>query len=489
MTGDEGVVHALIEDLAAGKLAKQSQFQQTEEQKKIKIPSYLIYLAGLIVKTSSPSVDIGKSRSAQSLTARDNVQFESLQKRFAVLNENDMPIFRLSPRLCPTEDQLSSIQTDLARKQQELDRKATQAAEDLLSEELNSTREDGVKQYSANSKRKAKKKKKKTTIKSNSTKMPDQREVADSSSHDENLPPLTTAPDQSTSSTSTLKQVISKIQAETISSTIENDSDASAWIPVCSSKDKKARNQSASSHSTTNHYAKSAGADSKDQLESSHQAASVINDADRTGTPHDETEGNAKMGSSDPFSLKDQSLSSDNQTFATKTATKKGEAPKLKTETGPLDTAETAPSPTSVEQLNERIRLLEQALNDKDQELQQEKQANAKMISQKQQQFDDQVQAFQLRLYISETRLKTFEEALEQHVQAVASNVATSIECNSTSGNDTATATATTTTANGRNILHQYPSPKKRWVSQSNHAKDEEPASPLISKLFRRQKK
>mmetsp|Transcript_8115 Transcript_8115/g.19620 ORF Transcript_8115/g.19620 Transcript_8115/m.19620 type:complete len:138 (+) Transcript_8115:711-1124(+) len=134
---------------------------------------------------------------------------------------------------------------------------------------------------------------------------------------------------------------------------------------------------------------------------------------------------------------------------------------------------------TSVDALEERIQQLEEALKAKDQELQQEKQANAKMLSQKQQQFDDQVQALQLRLYISETRLKTFEDALEQHVQAVASNVATSIEC-------------TSSDASGRrSILHQYSSPKKRqmWVSQSNQAKEEEPSSPLISRILSREKK
>jgi len=36
------------------------------------------------------------------------------------------------------------------------------------------------------------------------------------------------------------------------------------------------------------------------------------------------------------------------------------------------------------------------------------------------------MQALQLRLYISETRLKTYEDALQQHVEAVANNVAAS---------------------------------------------------------------
>ena len=125
---DEALVHSLIEDLTAGKLVESSQFQLTNDQKNVKIPSYLVYLAGLVVMTKSSSNTEGLS-----LTPRDHQQFESLQKIFSKSKTVEMPIFRLSPRLCPTDDQLAAIQADLHEKRQELENVASQAAQDLLS--------------------------------------------------------------------------------------------------------------------------------------------------------------------------------------------------------------------------------------------------------------------------------------------------------------------------------------------------------------------
>ncbi|CAJ1957618.1 unnamed protein product [Cylindrotheca closterium] len=470
----DAVAHALIEDLAAGKLVEKSEFQLTEEQKNVRIPGYLIYLAGLIAKPSSPSGNTYTTDDAGvaiSLTTRDNEQFESLQKTFANFNKNEMPIFRLSPRLCPTEDQLTSIQTDFERKKQELEKNASKAAEDLLSAEILNNRNEDTKPIDANVKSKTKKKKKKTTNTSNSIK----NAVADSNSHEGNLPPPTSAQDQSTStSAATLEQILSQIQTETTSSVIEEDADPSSWIPVSTkSKEYKKIGNRQNEHNSAKVEPPSRKNGEIDQLDTSHQAVDVTNDSDGAETPPLGTK-----GLSDTSSMEDQFSSTNKQdTLATKTATNTGEVRRVKNETGVLDIAESASFSTSIEALQERIRLLEQAVKAKDGELKQEKQANIKALCQKQQQFDDQVQALQLRLYISETRLKTFEEALEQHVQAVASNVSTSIEC--------------TSDTSGRSILHQYSS-RKEWpirASKSNQTKDKDSPSPLISRLLSRQSK
>lgn len=60
------------------------------------------------------------------------------------------------------------------------------------------------------------------------------------------------------------------------------------------------------------------------------------------------------------------------------------------------------------------------------QQLEQERAAHAKEMARVKQQHDDLVQGLQLRLYISETKLRTYQEALEEHVNAVANNVAVS---------------------------------------------------------------
>jgi hypothetical protein len=115
--------------------------------------------------------------------------------------------------------------------------------------------------------------------------------------------------------------------------------------------------------------------------------------------------------------------------------------------------------------LENRVRQLELQLAKKDLELQQERQVHAKAMSQKHLDFDNQIQALQLRLYISETRLKTFQDALEQHVEAVSNNHA----------------------------MMQYSSPtRKKSLAGGQHEqrqKEEQPLSPLISRVLNRQSK
>ena len=67
-------------------------------------------------------------------------------------------------------------------------------------------------------------------------------------------------------------------------------------------------------------------------------------------------------------------------------------------------------------QLEQRILELEQTLAETNQRHQKEQRKEKEK-------YNDLIQALQLRLYISETRLKTYEDALENHIQAVADNM------------------------------------------------------------------
>jgi hypothetical protein len=91
-----------------------------------------------------------------------------------------------------------------------------------------------------------------------------------------------------------------------------------------------------------------------------------------------------------------------------------------------LPSFEGAPDDEKLQETTEErfmIRLLEIQLAQKEQQLQDERQAHAKAMQKEKERCDDLIQAFQLRLYISETRLKTYQDALEHHVEAVASNL------------------------------------------------------------------
>jgi hypothetical protein len=58
----------------------------------------------------------------------------------------------------------------------------------------------------------------------------------------------------------------------------------------------------------------------------------------------------------------------------------------------------------------------------KDQQLE-NRMMHVKALREEKERCEDSMQDLQLRLYISETRLKTYQDSLEQHVESVASNL------------------------------------------------------------------
>ncbi|CAB9530455.1 expressed unknown protein [Seminavis robusta] len=78
-----------------------------------------------------------------------------------------------------------------------------------------------------------------------------------------------------------------------------------------------------------------------------------------------------------------------------------------------------------LEQLQDRVGQLEEALAMSERHFQTQKEEHARELFKEREQAEERQQALQLRLYISETKLKTYEDALAEHVKAVASNTAT----------------------------------------------------------------
>mmetsp|Transcript_1453 Transcript_1453/g.2149 ORF Transcript_1453/g.2149 Transcript_1453/m.2149 type:complete len:444 (-) Transcript_1453:45-1376(-) len=74
--------------------------------------------------------------------------------------------------------------------------------------------------------------------------------------------------------------------------------------------------------------------------------------------------------------------------------------------------------------LHEMVENLQIELRRKDQQLQMARNAHSKEIQVAEEKWQERIQALQLRLYISETRLKVHEDALAQHVDLVTKNTA-----------------------------------------------------------------
>jgi hypothetical protein len=79
---------------------------------------------------------------------------------------------------------------------------------------------------------------------------------------------------------------------------------------------------------------------------------------------------------------------------------------------------------TSCSTLLDQIKLLELQLETKERQILEERVSAQKQLQTVKDQSLERIQALQLRLYISETRLQTYEDALQQHVESVAQNTA-----------------------------------------------------------------
>jgi TolA-binding protein len=73
---------------------------------------------------------------------------------------------------------------------------------------------------------------------------------------------------------------------------------------------------------------------------------------------------------------------------------------------------------------DDQIQQLEWTVRELQQQLQQERENNARILKKEREDAQELLQGMQLRLHISETRTRIFEEALAAHVDAVAQNVA-----------------------------------------------------------------
>uniref|UniRef100_A0A7S3V560 Uncharacterized protein n=1 Tax=Chaetoceros debilis TaxID=122233 RepID=A0A7S3V560_9STRA len=111
-----------------------------------------------------------------------------------------------------------------------------------------------------------------------------------------------------------------------------------------------------------------------------------------------------------------------------------------------------------------KLRELEFQLFRKNADLQEQQKSHSKAMREQKERFEDQIQALQMRLYISETKLKNHEDALRQHMKAVG-----------------ATLTANVPTSTGTGIEHvkqTIPVRVSESESSRSYSRTSSPASP-----------
>ena len=421
------VIRSLIEDLSSKKKEEDSSsddddgeaavFELTKFQKELSIPLHLVYLAGLLFSSkSSSSLSPSATTPPYPEVLRGRFQeYQTVYYEYADADsgnddaEKSTTHYTLSPRLIPTKEQQAIIDDDIMRKSKEMEDIADYVGKGLVvaeDETSGAKMTNGKKKSTTSTKKKKKHPSKSTLI----------RKEDDSDDGGKQRVP-----------NETLEQLQKQIQEQTSSyltrgsdDNYENNDD-DTWITVPKKSTRNAPNKSPLPSSEEelskedNYYDVASlepttiplPSPKSDWKEVQNDAiVCSLSDKAEERVSHNEGSSFVEVVSS-PIPLCE-----DNESNSICQAPVASVVDGSRAETSETD------------QLRKRIHMLELQLAEKEELLLLERRNHAKELRVEKEKHDSHAQSMQLRLYISETRLKTYQEALDQHIQAVAANVA-----------------------------------------------------------------
>lgn len=428
----------LVSELAASRVG--TDLKPTDDQQELNIPRFLVYLAGIVIaedeydqwKDQTTALNTNGS-TLHSSPARER-RFAEFQKQYwafvkdaSVHTEEQKSWissclaskpYKLTTRVFPSAEQQAIIIRDLLKECEKMENLSNAALEALLKEESSSTLQDTPKK-----KRRAGRKK---TKNHNDKKRPI---VCESLS----TPRLESEEDGG--KMGTLEAVV----ATTVShSPVESTAEENSWVEIKRKEDTRAATKSPHTRNDEirdidssllgpfmipgvikNESGSSTIADKKNHNHAydSESGSDKGNDAsvEGPGCPTGKTRTNVDIIPS-PLAVQP------NKPFRSRTDS----------HSEGLHDAPTSES--RVTKQLQRIAKLEKDVSNANQQLTEERLEHSKIMRKEKQRYENLIQALQLRLYISENKLRTFEEALENHVQAVSTISSSSSSISRTNG-------------------------------------------------------
>ena len=367
---------SLIEEIAKGEVKNVNsllKLMPSDEQKDLSIPSSSIYIAGVLLLSKKFTLKTFKHPYSNEVQS----QYQNLQKLYNEKlpnKESEIKVYQLSPRIIPTKDQLALIQKDFNRKVQDLDKEAESIAAKLISEDK-TEKHSNSRHTKMNSKKKYLVAARKQRAKSND----DDSQLEESADMND---------DKVSTPISESLQDLMKMQ---ITSDNEIPEEDGTWSIVSKKKrvvveDKEGNNRN---------------------IEEKSYESTLPDAAKKRINRIPETKNDTK----------DDSLATESKLSLSESDTKDRELQDMNQDNANnghdifLESSKVQIDKHGIMKLQSRIKELELVLNEKDKEIRKTKET-----------YDDQIQALQMRLYISETRLKTHQDALQQHIHTVASN-------------------------------------------------------------------
>jgi hypothetical protein len=358
----------------------------TEDQKALGIPPALVYVAGLLLCSKS-STSIAPPFSAE-LQERflelQQLYYNGLTTGTNECNENGRKTFHLSPRLVPSSDQLALIKKDFVAKIKELEMQADAMAKELIIDQEEKDKTNHI--------RMDKSSKKKTVP------VPKQRSTNENQSQTTPLkqPETKIAPEE------TLQDLMNmQIRTEAFHATCE---DGGSWVTI-KKKGNKFDLRSQNYVTEGNNNVGETNAEEEPIVTSNTQLDDFVDKCARRNDRNLAVERVHDISKPELEEMSDR-IQPTSITSIPITCS---------------DDTNTRNHPDTL--LQERIQYLEMKLIQKNKQLVEERKIHFKSKRELKEGFEDQIQALQMRLYISETRLKNYQDALEQHIQTVANNV------------------------------------------------------------------
>ncbi|KAL3916813.1 MAG: hypothetical protein SGILL_005010 [Bacillariaceae sp.] len=326
-------------------------------------------------------------------------RFTKLQQLAVAASQGDEDniLFSWSPRLSsPTEEQLERVQTDITDMKDRLENNANRVAKEL---QLNADSVVAAKTAATRDNLQKKKKKR-----------PPQ--AAKSAVEEE-----TDACEVDSESNATLQDLIQQRLGE-VNENVDSINHEEEWVPVVKKNGKgKAMGNKDTAKSSTDAAIGTAKQYSTNELDEDifSDAADDPSTCDVVGSltlpiaPLEESAKEPPVDQAESVSAISIHTANDDENV-THSATETSGASVACTST--TDSQSQDPQQRRINELEQRLSALQQQ--------------HAKTLRNQREHYDDLIQSLQLRLYISETRLKTYEQALEDHVQAVQANMAPS---------------------------------------------------------------
>ena len=385
----------LVADLAAGRAGKD--FKPTETQKELNIPVFLVYLLGIVIaeeqqylKIPKTSVVGGPQKLVSSAREKRFTEFQKLflesagadqcQAQVAfVAEEPDVSMFKFTNRILPSKDQQEIVYRDLFRECDKLDRGAEEALQALLEEE----RTFEEQQAKAKSKRKSKKKKR--AKKRNENSNPNE----ESGSKNEATKVATQEPcvEKEEKSSKEPKNNHDGVAQPEFIQTYDGDvivcansrQDQIFWEEgFCDSNPGEMAFMKMISRNS-----KSGAADEPKGPSNDEVIGTLL---DNFKIPRSPKPATCDASTSDQVNI-------------------------------PATDNELAQSANN--ELTQRIAHLEDQLAEANRKSEEERQAHTKAQRTQKEKYENLIQSLQLRLYISENKVRTYEEALEQHIASI----------------------------------------------------------------------